>query len=489
MGERERAILAIDLGTSRIKVGRLTRGGEFRLVWAAPTPTTHTHPGAVEQDPARIVALCLEGLAHAAEANGVVEALVLTGQMGGLVLVDSGGGASSPWVPTMDTRCAADGTELRRGVGERVRRLCASAPQQAERLRWVVRAGPAAWHGHAALALVLAPYVATQLAAEGLAAAYCERTCTGWTGLADVQAQRWDADLVEAALWTVERLPRIVEPGTVVGSLAPAAAARTGLAAGLPLIAGPGDQAASYFGAGCAAPGDVADSASTFPVMGGVAGGFRVPANPRVEVMPAARQGLWHPLVYLLGTGSMPGWFAEAIAATPLAQLEHEAAALGDAAGVFAVPYGSPVGGGWSESVFWGAGPAHRRGHLYRAVLEGIAFEYALLAEELSAEGIAMDAPVISFGGGNASSLLRRLKAAVLGVPFRCLATDEMALAGAALIAGRAVGWSVELRLPAATVVEPDRQLVERYGALLAEYRAVRQALAGAVPQARQADG
>jgi xylulokinase len=139
------------------------------------------------------------------------------------------------------------------------------------------------------------------------------------------------------------------------------------------------------------------------------------------------------------------------------------------------------VAGRWSESVFWGAGAAHRRGHLYRALLEGIAFEYALLAEDLAAAGIALRGPVISFGGGNAGRLLRRLKATLLDAPLRCLAWDEMALAGAALFAARAHGWALELRMPAPTIIEPDRAQVERYRALLSDYRRLREALAGVV--------
>jgi xylulokinase len=467
-----RSILAIDLGASRIKFGVLNESGVFAEIHALPAPVAHPEPGATVQDPRQIVQACLEGLKRCAAVAIKPQAVVLTGQMGGVMVVDRQGGALTPWITNMDSRGQGEAAALQREVGARVRRLTASAPEQAPCLRWIRQAGTL--REEPALALLLAPYLATQLAAGGLDAAFCDRTCIGWSGLADVASLSWDDELARAALWPVDRLPPIVEPGALVGHLAGAIAAATGLPAGLPIMAGPGDQAASLYALGASTPGDLADSASTFPLLIGVTDHFFVPRNDRLEVMPGAVPGTWHPLGSMLGTGGMPAWYAGMLAGATLAELEREAEAAGGSAGILALPYGVLGAGRAGHGVFWGLDPSHHRGHLYRAILEGIACEYALLAEQLAAEGVEMRAPVRAYGGGNASALLRRLKAGVLAMPMHYLSAGEMTLAGAALLAARSLGWTVDLAAGENELVCPGDADIEAFRATLDTYRRLR---------------
>src|SRR5579862_7221906 len=151
-----RSLIAVDCGTSRIKFGFLGADGEFRLVHAAPSPLARDEPGEATQDPRRVVQMCLDGLRRCAAVAPRPEGIVLTGQMGGVIVVDGRGEALTPWLTSMDTRCRAESEALRREAGERIWRLGAGEPQQAERLRWLLHTGlvPAG----AALALLLAPF-------------------------------------------------------------------------------------------------------------------------------------------------------------------------------------------------------------------------------------------------------------------------------------------------------------------------------------------
>jgi xylulokinase len=465
-------IIAVDCGTTRIKCGVLTDQGDFRLVYAAPTPMLRAEPGAASQDPGRIVQRCLEGLRRCAAHAERPLALALTGQMGGIIVTDGAGAPLTPWFTTMDARCRAAAQRLRAEVGARVRRLAASSPEQAERLRWLRESGALA--DGPALALLLAPFVAVQLSREGPAAAYCDRTCLGWSGLADVAAMQWDDELVRAACWSRDRLPRIVEPGTTVGHLAGAIAAATGLPDGLPLIAGPGDQAASLYGLGCTTPGDGVDSAATFPLLAGVIDRFLVPRSPRIEVMPGAERNSWYPMGFMAGSGAAPGWFAADIAGVAIDVLEREAREVGDAAGVVALPYGALGGSVAGRGAFRGLDLHHRRGHLYRAILEGLACEYGMLHEELAAEGVMLKPPIVAYGGGTASPLLTQLKASVLGLPIRCLVAEELTVAGVALLAARRQGWDIELWLSPGTMVVPSASDIHTGRSLLERYRRMR---------------
>jgi len=469
------ALLAIDLGTTRIKFGTLASDGSFRVLHSVAAPTAFPCPGAAVQDTAQVLARCMEGLRLCADAVPVPEALVLTGQMGGLVIVDEHAKPCTPWVTAMDTRCSYERALLPR---LRIRALSAATPFQAERILWVqgLQTLP-----RRAIALLLPAFIATQLAREAIAAAFCERTSLGWTGLADVVRARWDDILVGAARWSPDQLPPIVEPGTIVGHLSPDAARQTRLPEGVALIAGPGDQAATLYGLGCTRPGQMVDSASTFPILCGVSERFGKLGGERIEVMPSAVSGLWHPLGYLPGSGALLPWFAGMFADATADELEREAEQAGPSDGLVVLPAGVPGVVGDSRAVFWGVDVAHRRGHFYRALLEGLACEYALMAEDLRAAGITGDGPVVAVGGGTESALLTRLKAQLTGRPWKVLGnTTEMALYGAALFAARGLGWRPELALPQGETVEPDPAEADRYDRLRDCYRRLRCAL-GAV--------
>jgi xylulokinase len=464
-------LLAIDFGTTRIKIGLLRRDGDFRLLHAAPALTVHPEPGAAIQEPEYVLAACIEGLRRSAAEAPSPEGLVLTGQMGGLIVVDARGEARTPWITGMDTRCRETGEALRREAGERIRRLSSCAPEMAERVRWAREIDVAYEEG--ALALLLPAYIATRLAEDGITAAYYDRPSTCWSGFADMVEGRWDGELCRAAGWRAEGLPPIVEPGAAIGTLSAAAARATGLPAGLPLIAGPGDQAANLYGLGCTSLGVVVDIAATFPIMVGVTDRYAILRSERLDLMPSAVPGIWHPLCYLLGSGSVFSWFAGRIAGVSLNDLEREAAALGPS-GVVAIPYGAPVEGTGGSGIWWGLEASHARGHLYRALLEGVACEYVLMAEELRAEGVRLDPPVTALGGGSGSSLLTQIKATMLGLPWRCLPGAEATVAGAALVAAHRNGWDTQLVLPEGEVVVPDERAVAPYRAHLERYRAVR---------------
>lgn len=465
------SLLSIDLGTTRIKIGLLRRDGAFRLLHAAPAPTAYPEPGASIQDPEQVLAACLEGLRRSATKVPSPEALVLTGQMGGLIIVDAQGEACTTWITGMDTRCRAAGEALRRESGERIRQLTSCSPEVAERIRWA--AGIGIGYQDGARALLLPAFIATRLAADGIAAAYYDRPSSCWSGMADMVESRWDDDLCRAAGWHVQGLPPIVEPGTPVGTLSGAAARATGLPFGLPLIAGPGDQAANLYGLGCTRPGALVDIAATFPILAAVTDHYTVPRSERLELMPSAVPGIWHPLCFLAGSGSIFSWFGERIAGAGLDQLEREAAALGPS-GILALPFGTPIAGIGVPGVWWGLDPSHTRGHLYRALLEGVACEYALMAEELRAEGMRLDPPVIAMGGGSGSGLLTRIKATMLGLPWRCLPDAETTVAGAALAAAHRNGWDTRLDLGPGDVVREHPGEATSYRAQLDRYQAVR---------------
>jgi xylulokinase len=158
----------------------------------------------------------------------------------------------------------------------------------------------------------------------------------------------------------------------------------------------------------------------------------------------------------LAGTlcGAALEWFRRTLAPdAPWAELEREAAEVETGAdGVIALPYfqgeRTPIWDERARAVFFGMGLTHRRGHLYRALVEGIAlgFRHGLAIAE---EGGLTLAEVVAVDGAAESALLRQTLCDALGAPLvwhaRQGAIGVSTVMGAAALAGRGVGAMIRI--------------------------------------------
>ncbi|HUP04007.1 MAG TPA: FGGY-family carbohydrate kinase, partial [Bryobacteraceae bacterium] len=145
-------------------------------------------------------------------------------------------------------------------------------------------------------------------------------------------------------------------------------------------------------------------------------------------------------------------------------------------------PYWDPD----ARGCFVGLTGAHTTAHMYRALLEGVALEQALVVGMIEEEARVPIAEFVAIGGGAASSLWRQILADAAGKPLRCSQTLEASSLGAAMCAAAGAGWFPNIRAAAeamsgaaAGVTVPDPQRAARYAGLLAIYREV-------YPQLRQ---
>ncbi len=205
------------------------------------------------------------------------------------------------------------------------------------------------------------------------------------TGMFDTQAKHWAEALLDQVGIRLDQLPEVYPPGTVLGTLTPSAAEACGLPAGLPLVAGIGDGQASGLGVNITEPGDAYLSLGTSVISGTYSDQYLV--NPAFRTMSGGILGSYLLETVLLGGGYTLAWFMEKMAAQPgqdMAQLqelyEQSAAALPPGSeGLVVVPYwNSVLGPYWDPSasgIIVGWRGTHQLHHLYRAILEGIAFE------------------------------------------------------------------------------------------------------------------
>lgn len=141
--------------------------------------------------------------------------------------------------------------------------------------------------------------------------------CTGWgsadpTGLFDMRANRWNADLLAYLGVDAAQMPEAYPPGTVVGTVTADAAALTGLPAGLPVVAGVGDGQMSGLGVNITQPGQAYLSLGTSVISGTYSDAYIV--DRAFRTLYGAVPGSYNVETALLGGGYTISWFVEQIA-------------------------------------------------------------------------------------------------------------------------------------------------------------------------------
>ncbi|HHH11818.1 MAG TPA: xylulose kinase [Sorangium sp.] len=270
-------------------------------------------------------------------------------------------------------------------------------------------------------------------------------------GLVDMQRGCWAHELLAWLSLDERQLPTLVRPGQVLGQLRPAAASHTGLPPGLPLVAGAGDGQAAGLGAGVMAPGRAYLNLGTAIVSGVLSHHYQ--CDNAFRTLYAANGDDYFLETDLQGGCFTIDWFIDHFLCygtdnsrrgEVLARLEQEASRLPPGAqGLVLVPYLNGV-----MNPFWDANAAglsvglrghHRPGHMYRAIIEGIAFEQRLHTEGVEAAAGAI-AEMVVVGGGARSDVWCQLLADVLQKPMQRARGVETTALGAGMLAAASRG-------------------------------------------------
>lgn len=475
------AILAVDLGTTEVKVGLVAADGRSLAAEHAAYPiAVDASTGAAEQDPEAWWAAFVAVTRRALEAAGTVEvaAISVVGQGPTFVAVDAWGRATHPAITWMDGRPAAEAAALEAATG-----LSGWGLGILPAARWLERHAGAAEVDRTNWYLNSWEWAAFRLSGRAVATRSLGQT------LPD------PARVAEAGV-AVRRLPSVAEAGSVVGPLTADAAGPLGLAAGLPVVAGTVDSFASFHGAGLLDAGDAVDT-------GGTSGGLAVYWDRAVDVpgswvAPAPVPDRWIVGGAMTATGKALEWLAESVlggSATPDSLLAEAGSVAPGADGLVFLPYlageRSPIWDPGARGAFVGLTLAHRRAHLARAVLEAAALALRHVAAPILAAGLRIDELVVT-GGTARDDTWNRIKADVLGVPVAVPAMRETAVLGAAILGATAVGWHADVRAAIRAMVridhriEPDAALAARYEALYDAYVRLWPAIAPTVRRLRK---
>lgn len=443
-------VLGVDVSTTATKAVLVDPAGTVRGVSAAEYGVSMPRPLWSEQAPAvwwdAAQSAILGVLASTGVTGADVEAVGLTGQMHGAVLLDSAGAVLRPAILWNDQRTGTECDEIREAVG--ADRLIAITGNDAitgftaPKLLWVRRHEPDSW---ARLAQVLLPkdYLRYRLTGE-----YAMDKADGsGTILFDLAARNWSPELLAALGLDPAWLPPTFEGPDVTGTVTRVAAEATGLRPGTPVVAGGGDQAANAVGVGAVSRGITALSLGTSGVVFATTERPLIEPRGRVHAFCHAVPGRWHMMSVMLSAAGSLRWFRDTLApGIEFADLLESAATVpAGSAGLWFLPYlsgeRSPHPDPLARGAFIGLTVAHERSNLTRAVLEGVAYGLRDGLELMLAAGMPVPDQIRVSGGGTASALWRQILADVLTAEIATVSTTQGAAYGAALLAAVGAGW------------------------------------------------
>jgi len=448
--------LAIDVGTQSVRAILFDPAGAVVGIGRVPIdPYVSPEPGWAEQDPeiwwSAIGEACRRLWATPGGLPASVGGVGLTTQRTTIVASDVDGRPLRPAIVWLDTRRTENlrpvggpwGLAFRvAGVRETVARFQADAEAnwiatyEPEVLRQIRRYG------------VLSSWLTARLVGDWVDSTASQVGYVPFDFKRSRWASRWDWKW-QVAPFRREWLPRLVPPGGPLGGLTAAAAEHLGVAAGTPLVASAGDKQAEALGAGALTPEVAALSFGTTATIGTTHRRY-LEAIPLVPPYPSAVPGggSWLVELQILRGFWMVEWFKREFGATEVAQaatLDIPPEALFESLlqhsppgsmGLVLQPYWMPgirYPGPEAKGAILGFGDVHGRAHVYRAILEGLAYALREGAEQTVRKSKVPIRELRVSGGGSQSRAACQLFADVFGVPASRPHTHEAAGLGAAI--------------------------------------------------------
>jgi sugar (pentulose or hexulose) kinase len=415
-----------------------------------------------------------------------VAAISIANQRETFVPLAEDGQPVRPAIIWLDQRCKDEVAWLTARVGsDRIHQITGKPPDLAPvayRIAWMLRHEEELFR-RTAMFVDVHGYLAWRLTG-------CFRT--SWAsadplGLFDMERRNWSPEVLEALDLSTERLPEAVRPGTVIGVVSESAADITSLIRDTPVVAGGGDGQSAGLGVNALGGGRAYLNLGTAVVGGIYSNEYRTGSAWRT-MGSCTGEGYYFETSLRAGT-FLIDWFVYRVCQAPadnntlLRELEAEAAAIPVGSdGLLALPYWgavmTPYWDALARGCWVGLSGFHRRGHLYRSLLEGIALEQALVTGMIEdATGVPVR-EFVAIGGGAASDLWCQIMADATGRCIRRSRTLEASSLGAAMCAAVGAGLYASAADAAAAMscsvfrdTQPSAENRARYADLFGTYR------------------
>jgi sugar (pentulose or hexulose) kinase len=492
----ENLVVGLDSSTTGSKAMAFDRHGKVMAHAQEAIPLFSPQAHYYEQDPHDwwvSTQKALKKLTSQVEPERV-EALAISNQRETFVPLSDNGSPLRPAIVWLDERCKQEVAAFARKIGKRkIHRISGKPPDYAPvvyRLAWMKKHEPLLFK-RIHMICDVHTYLVSRLA---------NTYKTSWAsadplGLYDLKNRCWSCLILNALELQDEQLPQPYSPGRVIGKVTEEAAGLTGLKTGTSIIAGGGDGQAAGLGANVLTPERAYLNLGTAVVAGVYGSKYRI--NKAFRTMSSCSESGYYYECSLRAGSFAIDWFIKNVlnldpAKQPdiYARLEKEAAEVpAGSQRLLHLPYlcgvMNPYWDPKARGAFIGLSSSHHRGHMYRAILEGIAFEQLLAINAVEKSTGTVIRELMVMGGGAASDLWCRILADITGKNINIPVNTEASCLGAGIAAAVGAGWYRTFREAAAAmsgikrIIKPDRENHKKYLELFIKYKRIYPALKG----------
>ncbi|MBI3737006.1 xylulokinase [Candidatus Sumerlaeota bacterium] len=456
MTSKKDVLIGIDVGTSSTRVVAFDLRGETLAAETHDYPLLTPRPNWAEQNPDdwwEASRRGLRGVAKRIDAKRVA-AISFSGQMHGSVFLDAADKVIRPALLWCDGRTAAECAEAMNTVGREKFLSIIKNPALTSftlpKVMWLRHHEPKNFQR---LATVLLPkdYVRFKLTGEKK----MDVADGAGTAMMEVGRKRWANSVLATLGIDPKILPPLVDSSEIAGNLSAQAAKETGLPAGIPVVAGAGDQPAGATGVGVIDEGQLMVSLGTSGVIFAPTREAVLDPTLALATFDHAVPGRSYLMGCILSAGGSLQWYRNQLGREEIAEakkakidpydllLRRASAVEAGAEGLFFLPYlmgeRSPHNDPDARGAFIGLTVRHTKPHMTRAVVEGVSFALRDCLEAIRALKIEIR-EVRATGGGARSPFWMQTLSDILGVKVNCVASAEGPALGAAIMAGVGVG-------------------------------------------------
>ncbi len=495
--------LGIDVGTSGVKSLLITADAKILAAATAEQGISAPRPGWSEQHPEHdwwqaTVKATLAVIAKADIDGRQIAGIGFSGQMHGLVITDAAGKCLRPAIIWNDQRTAAEAAEIERAVGGRSKLIQlvgnpAMTSFTLTKLLWVRKHEPKIYDRIRHM-LLPKDYIRLQLTGEYVG----DVSDMSGTLMLDQKKRSWSKKIIEKFQIDADILPPVFESHEITGRLSKAAAEKLGMAPGIPVVGGAGDQQAGAVGNGIVTDGLISATMGTSGVVFTHTRHYVTDPQGRVNTFCAAVAGEYCMFGCMLSTGGSMQWYRNVLGQAEVAEAKSkgvdpyellgaqaEAAAPG-CEGVFWLPYltgeRTPHADPFARACWIGIHSRTGRNELIRAVMEGATFAMNDAVTLLRDRGLRVGQIRLS-GGGARSGLWRQMQANIYGATCVTINAEEGPAYGAALLAATGAGCFKNIKeackagIKVTRTIKPQPQLKRLYAKYYQQYRRLYPAL------------
>jgi xylulokinase len=441
-------LMGIDLGTSSLKTMLMDEDGRILAVCAKDYQFAAPRQGWAEHDPEEWWAACVETVQGVLRSSGVnpedVAGVSFSGQMHGLVMLDSDGESIRPSILHCDARSAQQVQAIRQSLGEdRVRKLMMNPVYSGfllVSLLWVREHEPDKFQR---IRHVMLPkdYLKWKLTGS----VTTDRSDASATLAFDVAAGEWSQEILKHFDLNADLFPPVYNTDEAVGTLSPAAARETGLSTRTVVVAGGGDQVMQGIGNGVTKVNGVSANIGT---SGQVSFQSDTPIlNPALSTNTFCgyKMGRWITMGAIMNAGLCLKWCNQLLNQRDYKALNEAVSQVPPGSrGVVFLPYlngeRTPHLNPDLSGAFVGVNLSTGAAELSRSVMEGVAFALNQCIELCGELGLHPEGEIVASGGGARSEPWLQIQADIFNRPLKVAQVQEQACLGACIAAGVGAG-------------------------------------------------